>query len=90
LILLVGFGTANILYWNRPLLLALKRPLYPLVTSAIVMVVKIGLAFWLVPTYGYLVQAVLLSVYLVVTVGLNAWQGVKTIQQRSSMETAAG
>jgi len=90
LILLVGFGMAKILYWNRPLLLALKRPLYPLVTSAIAMVVKIGLAFWLVPTYGYLVQAGLLSVYLVVTVGLNAWQGVKTIQQRSSLEVAAG
>jgi len=90
LILLVGFGMANILYWNRPLLLALKRPLYPLVASAIAMVVKIGLAFWLVPTYGYLVQAGLLSVYLVVTVGLNAWQGVKTIQQRSSLEVAAG
>jgi len=88
LILLVGFGLANSLYWNRPLLLALKRPLYPLVTSAVAMVVKIGLAAWLVPQYGYLAQAGLLSIYLVVTVGLNAWQGLKTVQQRSALEAA--
>lgn len=86
LILLVGFGLANSLYWNRPLLLALKRPLYPLVTSAVAMLVKIGLAVWLVPQYGYLAQAGLLSIYLVVTVGLNAWQGLKTVQQRSALE----
>lgn len=88
LILLVGFGLANSLYWNRPLLLALKRPLYPLVTSAVAMLVKIGLAVWLVPQYGYLAQAGLLSIYLVVTVGLNAWQGLKTVQQRSALEAA--
>ena len=88
LILLVGFGMANSLYWNRPLLLALKRPLYPLVTSAVAMLVKIGLAVWLVPQYGYLAQAGLLSIYLVVTVGLNAWQGLKTVQQRSALEAA--
>jgi len=88
LILLVGFGLANILYWNRPLLLALKRPLFPLVASAAAMVAKIGLAFWLVPQFGYLAQAGLLSAYLAVTVGLNAWQGVQTIRQRSAPEDA--
>jgi O-antigen/teichoic acid export membrane protein len=87
LILLVGFGLANILYWNRPLLLALKQPVYPLVVSAIAMVVKLGLTFWLVPKFGYLMQAVLLSAYLVVTVGLNAWQGTRTIQRQSALET---
>jgi O-antigen/teichoic acid export membrane protein len=87
LILLVGFGLANILYWNRPLLLALKKPVYPLVVSAIAMVVKLGLTFWLVPKFGYLMQAVLLSAYRVVTVGLNAWQGTRTIQRQSALET---
>jgi len=89
LILLVGFGLANILYWNRPLLLALKKPVYPLVVSAIAMVVKLGLMVWLVPRFGYLMQAVLLSAYLVVTVGLNAWQGTRTIQQQRALETAS-
>ena len=86
LILLVGFGLANILYWNRPLLLALKKPVYPLIVSAIAMVVKLGLTIWLVPKFGYLMQAVLLSAYLVVTVGLNAWQGTRIIQQQRALE----
>ena len=88
LILLVGFGMANILYWNRPLLLALERPIYPLAVSAVAMVVKIGLAFWLVPQFGYLVQASLLSAYLVVTVGLNTWQGVRIVRKQSALESA--
>ena len=88
LIMLVGFGTANILYWNRPLLLALKKPVFPLATSAAAMAVKIGLAFWLVPRYGYLMQALLLSAYLTVTVGLNFWQGTRTIRQRSGKAEA--
>jgi O-antigen/teichoic acid export membrane protein len=89
LILVVGFGLANTLYWNRPLLLALEKPVYPLAVSAVAMVFKVGLAIWLVPQFGYLMQAVLLSAYLTITVGLNAWQGVRTVRQRSSVEAAA-
>ena len=90
LILLVGFGAANILYWNRPIMLALERPVYPLVVSTIAMVVKVGLSLWLVPQYGYLMQAGLLSAFLVTTVGLNAWQGLRTIRQREGEDRAAG
>jgi len=89
LILLVGFGLANTLYWNRPLMLALERPVYPLVTSAIAAAIKIGLAFWLVPQFGYLMQAVLLSAYLAVTVGLNAWEGVRTVRARIRLKAEA-
>lgn len=89
LILLVGFGAANILYWNRPLVLALEKPVYPLATSAAAMVVKIGLAFLLVPRFGYLMQAGLLSAYLAVTVGLNAWEGLRTVRQRELQEAEA-
>ena len=89
MILLVGFGTANILYWNRPLLLALKKPIFPLATSAAAMVVKVGLSFWLVPRYGFLMQATLLSAYLAVTVGLNFWQGTRTVRQRMAVVEGA-
>ncbi|HKJ28543.1 MAG TPA: oligosaccharide flippase family protein [Anaerolineales bacterium] len=89
LILVVGFGLANTLYWNRPLLLALEKPVYPLAVSAVAMVLKVGLAIWLVPQFGYLMQAILLSAYLTITVGLNAWQGVRTVRQRSAVEAAA-
>ena len=50
------------------------------------MVVKLGLMVWLVPRFGFLMQASLLSAYLVVTVGLNAWQGTRTIQQQRALE----
>ena len=89
LILLLGFGAANSLYWNRPLLLALERPVYPLVISALAMVVKVGLTMWLVPNFGYLMQAGMLSAYLLVTVGLNAWEGLRTIRQREALDRAA-
>jgi O-antigen/teichoic acid export membrane protein len=89
LILLIGFGSANILYWNRPLLLALEKPVYPLVVATIAMVVKVGLSIWLVPQFGYLMQAALLSGFLAITVGMNALQGIRTIRQREAIDRAA-
>ena len=88
LVLLIGFGLANTLYWNRPLLLTLDRPVYPLVVSAIAMVVKVGLSLWLVPRFGIMMQAGLLSAFLVVTVGLNAWEGVRTVRAREKLTAA--
>jgi O-antigen/teichoic acid export membrane protein len=90
LILLAGFGLANTLYWNRPLLLALERPVYPLAVSAAAMVVKVGLTIWLVPKFGYLMQAAMLSLFLLSTVGLNAWQGLRTVRQREAQDGATG
>lgn len=89
LILLLGFGLANTLYWNRPLLLALDKPVYPLVVSAVAMVVKVGLTIWLVPKFGYLMQAAMLSAFLLITVGLNAWEGLRTVRQSEAMDGAA-
>jgi O-antigen/teichoic acid export membrane protein len=89
LILLIGFGLANTLYWNRPLLLALDRPVFPLMVSLGAMVLKVGLSLWLVPRYGFLLQAGLLSAYLVITVGLNAWEGLRTIRQREALPEAS-
>jgi O-antigen/teichoic acid export membrane protein len=40
LILLVGYGFANIFFWNRPLLLAFGKPNYPLAVTAAVGAVK--------------------------------------------------
>jgi O-antigen/teichoic acid export membrane protein len=82
LILMLGFGTANILYWNRPLLLSLGLPTYPLKVMAFTGVAKILLSFWLVPKYGYLAQAALMSAYFVVSVGLIVWKGMREIKNR--------
>jgi O-antigen/teichoic acid export membrane protein len=80
LILLVGYGFANILFWNRPLLLALGFPTYPLKIVAAVGALKIGLALWLVPQYGYLVEAALLSGFFLLSIGLNVLRGLRVIR----------
>jgi O-antigen/teichoic acid export membrane protein len=75
LILLVGYGTANIFNWNRPLMLAFGKPSYPLLVALGVGVIEILLVLWLVPIGGYLIMAAILSGYLAMSVGIIAWKG---------------
>lgn len=82
LILLIGYGFGSIFTWNRPLLLALGKPGYPLVIAAIVGVIELALAFILVPRFGYLAQAALLSGYFVVAIGLITWRGLREIRRQ--------
>ncbi len=82
-ILLIGYGVANILHWNRPLLLALGKPSYPLMVAILVGAAQIALIFILVPAYGYLGMAALLSAYLVISIGLVAWRGITEINRRA-------
>jgi O-antigen/teichoic acid export membrane protein len=79
-ILLPGFAIQGIFFWNRPLLLSLGKPNYPLFVNAALGGVKIGLMFLLVPTYGYLVQAGLLSGYFFFTALIIVWRGLKEIR----------
>jgi O-antigen/teichoic acid export membrane protein len=81
LILLIGYGVANIANWNRPLLLALGKPAYPLVVAAVTGAVEIALIFLLVPRGGYLVGAAIFSTYLVVSVCLNILRGLAIIKR---------
>ncbi|OJX46232.1 MAG: hypothetical protein BGO78_04950 [Chloroflexi bacterium 44-23] len=75
LILLIGYGTANVLFWNRNLLLAFNRPNAPLFIMAGVGLVKTAAMLIFVPQNGYLFQAGLLSAYFVVSVGLISLLG---------------
>ena len=86
LVLLVGFGTANILYWNRPLLLTLGMPTYPLKVMTFVGAAKIGLSFLLVPRFGVIAQAALMSAYFVVSVGMIVWKGMSEIGKQATVE----
>lgn len=81
LVLLVGFGAANIFFWNRPLLLAQGLAGYPLKIGFFAMLVKVALAFILLPWAGYLTEAALLSAYFVVSVGLMVWRGLREIDR---------
>jgi O-antigen/teichoic acid export membrane protein len=86
LILLVGYGTANVLNWNRPLLLALGKPSYPLWVAIGIGTIEILLVLLLVPSGGYLVMAAILSSYLAVSVGIIAWRGWRLMREYEAMD----
>ena len=83
-ILMVGYGVANVLNWNRPLLLALGQPRYPLFVSAVVGAVELALFFWLVPQTNYLVASAIFSAYLAVSVLWMVWRGLKIVKQEEA------
>jgi O-antigen/teichoic acid export membrane protein len=92
LILLVGYGFASVFQWNRPLLLALGKPDYPLVVSLICGLVELALIFSLVPSLGYLALAAILSSYFVISIGITVWRGLAEInyQAAKAPEPTAG
>lgn len=90
LILLVGFGFANIFYWNRNLLLSLGMPNDPLKVMAVAGLVKITLSFLLVPRFGYLMETVLMSAFFVVSIGLIVLRGIREVRHRARESAPTG
>jgi len=82
LALLVGFTFNYILFWNRPLLLSLGLPQVPLKATVLAGVAKLALAFPLVPRFGYVAEAALLSLYYIASVGAIVWRGVREIKSK--------
>lgn len=78
--LLVGFVFNYTLFWNRPLLLSLGLPEFPLKATVVAGVAKLALAFPLVPRFGYIAEAILLSFYYITSVGAIVWRGLKEIR----------
>jgi O-antigen/teichoic acid export membrane protein len=76
---------ANVLYWNRSLLLALGEPNYPLKVMFWGMLAKVGLTIVVLSSVtagtGYIAEAWLMSAYFVVTVGLITWRGLQKVHQ---------
>jgi O-antigen/teichoic acid export membrane protein len=79
LILLIGYGFASIFQWNRPLLLALGKPGYPVLVSLVVGLVELALIFLIVPSFGYLALAGILSAYFVISISIIIWRGLLEI-----------
>ena len=84
LLYLIGLGFANILFWNRPLLLSLGLPMVPYRISLYCGIAKIGLAFLFVPQFGLNVEALLLSAFFVVSVSLIVLRGLKEMKIREN------
>ena len=84
LILLIGYGVANIANWNRPLLLALGHPNDPLIVAAITGAIEIILIFTLVPPGGYLIGAAIFSGYLAVSILINVLRGLTILRRKEA------
>ena len=82
MIMLLGLIVANSFYWNRTALLSLDRPGYPTRVNAIAAALKITLTLMLVPRFGYLVAAGLLSGYYLFSIGLNVRETYREISLR--------
>lgn len=85
--LLVGFVFNYTLFWNRPLLLSLGKPEYPLKATLVAGLVKLALAFPLVPAFGYVAEAALLSFYYISSVGAIVWRGMNEIKVQMGSQT---
>jgi O-antigen/teichoic acid export membrane protein len=82
LILLAGFLIANTFYWHRSALLAIGRPEFPAQVNFILALLKIAGIFLLVPRFGYLANAGLLSASYILGVSLSALVFRLTLRQR--------
>jgi O-antigen/teichoic acid export membrane protein len=81
IILLAGYAFANVFNWNRPLLLALGQPGYPLMVAAVSGAVEVLLLFLLLPGGNFLVGAAIFSAYLAVSVTWNVLRGLSVLKQ---------
>ncbi|NPV55647.1 MAG: oligosaccharide flippase family protein [Anaerolineae bacterium] len=89
MVLLVGTGFANIFFWNRPLLLAFGKPAFTFRAALVVGLLKMSLAFPLVPRFGNVAEAALLSGYHLFSGGAILLRGLGLIKERSRLRPEA-
>jgi len=84
-ILLLGYGYSNVFNWNRPFLLALGHPNYPLMVAAITGAVEITLIFLFGPGGDYLTIVAIFSIYLIISVCWNILRGFSILKQQEAI-----
>jgi len=89
MVLLAGYGVANIFFWNRPLLLAFGKPMIPFYAMAIFGAIKVALAFSVVPAMGAMGEAMLLSGYFIFSVGWIVFAGMRELRRGEKASLAA-
>jgi O-antigen/teichoic acid export membrane protein len=82
--LTIGLVFNYILFWNRPLLLSLGLPEFPIYATLAAGIVKLALSFWLVPRFGIAAAGALLSFYYIASVGAMVWRGLHKIKQNEN------
>jgi O-antigen/teichoic acid export membrane protein len=86
LILIAGYGFASVFQWNRSLFLSLGKSGYPVLISALVGTIELALIFTLVPRYGYLMMAGILSGYFIISIGFLTLRGLWEVRRRALAE----
>lgn len=85
LILLLGYGFAGIFQWNRSLMLSLGKAGYPVLILVLTGVIELALIFSLVPRYGYLMMAAILSGYFILSSSFIALRGIWEVRRLRGM-----
>lgn len=86
MILMFGYGTANILFWNRTLLLTFSEADYATMVSFYTMLVKMFMTVVFVPRGAYYIEAILLSAYLAVSVWIMTLRGLWNLRKAEKMD----
>ncbi len=74
IILLIGLLVANTYYWRRIALLALGRADFPAKVNLVLAILKVGGILLLVPRYGFLASAALLSGFYILGSIISVWK----------------
>jgi len=90
LVLFIGITIPNILFWNRPLILCFGDSRYPLLVTLYTGIAKTGLMILLVPTFGILIQAALLSAYGLSSALIIALKGLREMRKAEAISVQAG
>jgi hypothetical protein len=86
LVILAGYGFANILFWNRSLLLVQGKADEALWIAFLAMLAKVGLALLILPHAPYIAEAFILSGYFIASVGVQAWRGLSLVRRQAAKE----
>jgi O-antigen/teichoic acid export membrane protein len=73
---------------ESPLFLSLGKAGYPVLVSTLLGVIELGLIFSLVPRYGYLMMAVILSGYFIISIGFITLRGLWEIHHMKGYEAS--
>jgi O-antigen/teichoic acid export membrane protein len=74
IVLLIGLLVANTFYWRRIALLALGQADFPAKVNFVLAILKVGGILLLVPRYGFLASAALLSGFYIAGSIISIWK----------------
>jgi O-antigen/teichoic acid export membrane protein len=76
---------SNVMFWNRTLLLSLNRPTYPFYITLLAGIAKMGLAFYIIPRYGFVGAAALLTGYFVISGVMMVQHGLREMNRAEQL-----